>query len=419
MALGLIGTVDLSLVTDRLLSLLRACYDASPMWKENGGSVQKFNIAMSGAMPESVRSKGGCQLSLYLLHVRENPTQKNASVMGRTMLVPFQPLALELSYLLTVYSSDDYRQEQRAMSLALRCLYENPIVRMAVPIAGTTVPEEFTLQLQSESPDELGRVWQAISAPLRLSTIFRASVVFITPEAPTTPVPAPVDRVVVSVDPVLVSVTTSIATWFTGTSTVARPRVRTQTFMPAVAGPGDPFSLVGSGLLGAESSRVYLIDAAGVEQEITGWIDPDPLRSSSRELTLRVPAAGGPPAGSYEICVGSDVAAGDASTRRSARAPLALAAKVGPAANPPVLTPNAAGTFTIAGAGFVPGSTDLFLGTVALSPTGIGPPPAGEFAVAPASISFRPPAGMSAGLYNVRVRANDVESVPAWWVRIP
>ena len=419
MALGLIGTVDLSIVTDRLLGLLKSCYDQSPMWKENGGSVQRFSITMTGAMPESVRSKGGCQLSLYLLHVRESASQKNSSVLGRTLLVPFQPLALELSYLLTVYSNDDYRQEQRAMGLALRCLYENPIVRMTVPLEGTNVPEEFTLQLQSESPDELGRVWQAMSTPLRLSTIFRASVVFIAPEAETTPIAAPVDRVVVSVDPVVVSSTTAQATYFTGSSTAARPRTRTVTLSPAVVGSGDPFLLVGSGLLQAESKRVYLQAPGGPEQEITGWIDPDPAKSSSAAITLRVPPAGAPAAGQYDVYVGSDMAAGDPTTKRSTRTTLMISAKVGPAPNPPILAPSPTGTYTMSGRGFIPATTEVYLGATRLERTLVGPPALGEFAATATTITMHPPATLAAGLYNVRVRVNDVESVPAFWVRRP
>ena len=163
MTLGLIGTLDLSVVTDRMLAQLRDCYEAWPLWDLHGGPVPKFDTSISGSMPEAVRADGGCQLSLYLMHVREDATQRNSPVMGRTLTIPFQPLSLNLYYVLTAFGAADYRQEQRAMSIAMRCLYEHPIVSATVPIDGTNVQEEFTVQMQLETPDELGRIWQAFN----------------------------------------------------------------------------------------------------------------------------------------------------------------------------------------------------------------------------------------------------------------
>jgi hypothetical protein len=426
-ALGLLGTLDLSAVTDRLLQLLRACTDEWPLWDTNQGPIPRFTITVSGAMPESVRGQGGCQLSLYLLHVKEDSAQRNAPVMGRTLTIPFQPLSLNLYYLLTAFSADDYRQEQRAMSIALRCLHANPIVRMVVPIEGTNVQEEFTVQLQAEGPDELGRVWQSFVTPFRLSTVYRASVLFVTPPAAAGTPARPPERIVISADPAQLPFsgqgqvigTTSTVTYFAPSSTAAQPLTRSYDLSPAVVAPGDRFLLLGAGLDQPTGRRVYLLTPGGQEQEVTAWVDPDPARSTASRRLLQVPQAGAPAAGVYQLRVGSDTSAGDTITYRSGSTPFSLAAKVGPAANPPLLT-RAAGVFTLAGVGFVSGSTEVMLGTSALARAPGGTPGPGRFRVTGSTgITFRPPASLEPGLYDVRVRVAGVESPPAWWVMLP
>jgi hypothetical protein len=164
---------------------------------------------------------------------------------------------------------------------------------------------------------------------------------------------------------------------------------------------------------------VYLQPPGGQEQEITAWVDPDPATSTASRRRLQVPQAGTPAAGVYQLRVGSDTAAGDTITYRSGSTPFSLAAKVGPAANPPLLTP-AAGVFSFTGAGFVAGSTEVMLGTVQLALAPGGTPGAGQFRVSGSTgIAFRPPARLEPGLYDVRVRVAGVESPPAWWVMLP
>lgn len=426
MAVGLLGTLDLSVVTDRLLTMLHTYYDNWPRWDLNGGPVPKFNTTFSGAMPESVRGKGGCQLTLYLMHVREDATQRNSPVMGRTLTVPFQPLSLDLYYLLTAFSADDYHQEQRAMSIAMRCLYENPIVTATVPTDSTNnVEEEFVVQMQPESSDELGRVWQAFGTPLRLSCVYRAGVVFVTPKASEAQPASPAKRVVVAPEPATLPFakqgqvvgTRSTVRALAPSSTPASPQVRTYELAPAVVAAGDAFLLLGAGLGGPTSSRVYLLAADGTEQEVTAWADP--AASAASRLALKVPSGAAPPAGVYQLRVGSDTAAGDPLTYRSNATAFSVAAKVGPATNPPLLTPSA-GVYTVAGAGFIAGATDVLLGTAALGATSSGTLGPGEFQVdGPTSIRFRPAAGVPAGVYGVRVRTAGVESAPAWWVTLP
>ena len=85
-----------------------------------------------------------------------------------------------------------------------------------------------------------------------------------------------------------------------------------------------------------------------------------------------------------------------------------------------VSTDPAAGLFTVQGVGFVAAKTEVLLGSTALQRVGAAPA-AGQFRVNPAgtTITFRIPAGLASGRHGVRVRVNQVESDPSWWVDVP
>jgi hypothetical protein len=68
--------------------------------------------------------------------------------------------------------------------------------------------------------------------------------------------------------------------------------------------------------------------------------------------------------------------------------------------------------------GFIAGQTQVLLETLALTEAQ-APPPAGRFSVIDIqTIVFQPPAGLPAGLYGLRIRVNQVESPPSWWVQV-
>ena len=71
------------------------------------------------------------------------------------------------------------------MSGALKWFREHPIVRGTMPIDNRS--KEFTVTMELQTVDEIGRLWQAISSPLRLSAVYRASVIFPEPDPPTPP----------------------------------------------------------------------------------------------------------------------------------------------------------------------------------------------------------------------------------------
>lgn len=440
MALGLLGVLDLSIITDALISLLDDCRDHSPLWNPNNLPTNPgptFTIKITGSMPETVRKDGDCQLSLYLFHVAQDKFQRNSPVMGpRSSVIPQQPMSLDLYYLLTAYADKNYVHEQQAMSIAMRCFYENPIVRKTVSINSQGVKEEFCLTMEVETADELSRLWQSFTTAFRLSAVYKVSVVFITPDVSDTHIAPHPKKIGLSVDPTSLPYasegqvfgTFRTVVYTSPDNTVAKPDIRSFDLSPATVAAGERFLLQGAGLNQATSHRVYLLFPDGTEHEVTSWVVPDPDPShkfrTDSQITLELPTTLGsppntPPAGIYQLRVGSDKTQGDVQTIRSNATPFSIAARIDVTADPPILTPMGS-IFRFSGLGFIVGRTEALLDTVPLTAAS-GSPGAGEFNVNAGltTVSFQPPGNLPSGRYTVRVRVNQVESAPAWWINIP
>ena len=304
------------------------------------------------------------------------------------------------------------------MSMALQFFYQTPIVKLAVTLPGIpgAVNEEFVLTMEVETSDELARLWQAITVPIRLSVVYKVSVVLLTPPA-ALPLAPKVAAMQLAADPATfpyalngqVIGTVRTVTFASLSSTVAKPVILSLDLSPAVAVPGPnlPFILYGANLNLPTSNNVYLLAPDGTETNVTAWMVPG--QTASR-ITLQLPSPG-PPAGVYQLRVGTDVP----SKYRSNSTPFSVAAWIDtssvPQPNPPLLTP-AGGVYTVNGQGFVTGATEVLLDTVALD--------AAHFAVVSAAqLTFTAPAGIASGTYTLRLRVNQVESPPAWWVVVP
>ncbi len=422
-----IGLLDLSAVTDELIRRLRACVQDSLLWDQ----TPRFGIEVSGLPPDALTMRDGCQLSLYLFHVTPDRFQRNAPVTGpfsptgatRVPPLPAQPLSLDLYYLLTAYSAGDYVQEQRAMSIALKCLYES--AQVDFPANGDGAAAKFFLTLEVETVDEIGRFWQATTSPLRLGAIYRVSVIFIRPTLPDPFVLAPPPQRVV---PDVYAVAPSAApVQVFGTVTTVTPLkpgpppvpLTPAELSPATVAPGQAFFLHGAGFQGAPPDHVYLL-AGGAEADVTNtWLNPN-VPSTAARYALKVPANPGRVPGVYQLRVGNDRPANDPAAVRSNATPFSLAALVNPANNPILPAPGGGAPYVLPGGAFdAAGGTEVFLGTVALVAAAGAAPAAGEFLVADAqTIEFLPPP-LPPGLYPVRVRVNYVEALPARWVRLP
>lgn len=428
-------TLDLSAVTDTLIGLVKNQWATAPIWAEIGGSTTSptFTPMFTGLAPDALREGGGPVLSMYLYHVEsDNATESlfwQSQILGQPGGSPtrFLPLALDLFYLLFAYSETSYAQEHEAMSVALRTYHDNPIVRSD---PGAAASWELTLTMEHRSYDELSRLWQATTAPLRMSVVYRAAVVFI--DADTMPAAAQETKSVsllgaspiqlpLPVDddgnayPAVFGSTNDASYVGPGGATVPLTR------SPALVAPGQTLSLAGAGLgVDAVSDGVYLLPPGGAaEVDVTAWAQA--AASTPAKFVLALPAAAGaPPAsapapGVYQLRVGSG-ALGAAGAVRSGATPLSVAAYVDPAGGPVL---SGAASYTVNGAGFVAGATEVLVGTVALTETG-GAPNAGQVNVAASgtSFSFAPPAGTAGTTLPVRVLVNGIESNPALWVSL-
>jgi hypothetical protein len=338
------------------------------------------------------------------------------------------------------------------MSVILKCFHENPIIRTKVTFSGSpseSIQEEFTLTMEIESADSISRFWQAITAPFRLSLMYRVAVVFLTPPAPPTPAKQVVNYSL-AVAPATFPFAQNGQVFGTSSTSVFTPPIVapgdpptvTVDYSPATVVPGQRFFVNGSGLnQGTDYSgpspnpgtsyRVYLLLPPDYKTEVevtTQWKTPDTSPSggiqTAARLVLDLPGTVGgspfdaPEAGVYAIRAGSD-APPDAITNRTDSTSFRVAARVDVPGSPPqpVLT-ESGGTYTVTGLGFVPGGTQVLLETVPLTYV-TDPPAAGEFTVADAgTLTFQPPAGLKGGMYAVRVLVNEVESPPAVWISV-
>ncbi len=429
-------TLDLSAVTDALIGLVKTEWPTAPIWNEIGTPPANspagtqpgptFTPTFTGLAPDAVRNQPGTQLSTYLYHVEPDNAHESlswgAQLLGQVggSATRFLPLALDLYYLLFAYSEVDYHQEHEAMSVALRVFHANPIVRSA---PGILPAWELTLTMEHRSYDELSRLWQATTSPLRMSLVYRAAVVFMDPDL--APVPA--------------RKTTSFSV--SGVGQLPPPAPQTnypQVFgtsrdssyeapggavplasAPACVAAGQTLSLNGSRFGTADASdHVYLLNAdGGGEVDVTTWATAAESTASRFLLTLPTsvgtPPADAPEPGVYQLRVGSGTLGAQGSVRSSST-PFSVAAYTDPTGGPVL---SGAAPYAVTGAGFLAGATEVFVGTEGLAATAATPGP-GQVNVAAAatSLSFSPPTGPPGSVLPLRVRVNGIESDPALWV---
>lgn len=402
-------TFDLSAITDSLIKLVKDAWVSAPLWGEleadspPGPPSPTFTPNFSGLAPDVLPAESGPQLSLFLYHVEPNNAAE--SLFWTPQILPnaapgqpirFIPFALNLFYLMSAYSEDNYHWEQQAMSVALRIFHARPIVRG--PIGAP--PWELTLTMEHRSYDEMSLLWQATATPLRLSVVYRAAVVFLDPDTMPPPAQKTTD-VTVAVEQA--SGVQSGGTELFGTFRRAsylgpdgRPVSFTQA--PATVAPGQQVWLLGANLSG---QPIALLPESGAAIDVSGWVvaaDSTPTR-----VVLQVPDAVGsppgppPPAGRYQIQVGTDLA------------PLTLAAFVDPTGGP--VLPHSP-SVNLTGEGFVAGATDVAVGTMPVPANRITVGAGGE------SLSFPVPEGPAGTVAPVTVRVHGAESDPALWVTL-
>jgi hypothetical protein len=429
--------LDLSIVTDVLRGLLLDAVATSPLF---GGAGPPFSVAVTGQHPESLTTGADCDLNLYLFYVSEDKYVRNQFwsqefVTGQPpgpprQPVAFEPLCLDLSFLLSAQSQTSYVQEQQVMSVAVRALHEHAKVGLATPTPTGQPTSEVTLTMEKPTSDELSRLWQALGAPLRMTAQYKASVVLMTPETGAVREPnpntwaliaAPQDGRGDGIHPHLTGTSRRV-----GFEAPAGPRQYDQTpasFAPAPAAiAGQDFVLRGTQL--QDTDTVFLVthlaDGTVTEQDITAWkvalthpyTSPP---SGGIPVRLRAPSAPGacPPPGRYTLRAGRPAEP----AFRSNDVPVSIAPWIDPAPGPTIAP--AGGLFTCTVANVPAIGAELRLGAARLRRTLAPPPAPGEWRLSGTTLTFRPPSSLAPGTYAVRLRAADVEADPALWAAVP
>ncbi|RPJ61097.1 MAG: DUF4255 domain-containing protein [Acidobacteria bacterium] len=140
-----------------------------------------FDVSLKSPAEETIdQSTTKPKINLFLMRVLENPHAKNQdwAPVGVGEL-QYPPLALDLLYLLTPFSSSKL-DEHRVLGEAMRVFYDHSIVTgsfLLGSLAGTT--EELKLDLRPCDLEELTKVWNAFNKPYRLSVCYDVRMVFI------------------------------------------------------------------------------------------------------------------------------------------------------------------------------------------------------------------------------------------------
>ncbi len=441
------STPDLSDITQVVKGLIETGINQS--------SLNQGNIKVLCDAPDTARiSDGNCHLTLYLLHVGRDPFWRNTPLQGsKAQLNNAQPLSLNLSYLLTAWCDQDFTSEQQAMSIALQTIHSNPIVTqdlIASELLSQWLPAgEFVMSIEADTIEEMSRLWQAITVPMRLSALIKVGVIFVAPLEPVVidkPMPNTVNLAVAPelIEPASPPGTPPVqALLFDGFGLQAPPDNDAVTVGPLVAAGMPPPNLAlpnggvltylggqptlviaGNGLDLAVASKVYLSQPGGSEWEVSDpWrqsVVPNLLELALPDVyadpTVTPPPAATPLPGVYLISVG------DGGTVRSNALPLVIAPRVDNLTNPPTLSLAASGFYEIDGAGFAAsGSTAVNFGTVALGFVAAASPAAGKFVVSAdgTKISFLPPTGSAVKTaYPIALSVNGIAAPTGWVVQL-
>jgi len=422
---------DLSLVTDTLAGFINAAIQASPIYSGPDAPPKPAVTAQHPDAPANTET----QLNLYLFHIAADPHQLNSfwsqaaqSGGGGRQPVAFEPLALDLWYMLSAQSTGSYNHEQQALGVALQALHEHgtfAIPGTSTPPPHSASPAEASLVLESPSFDEMSRLWQALNLPLRATAQYRVSVVFLdgrTPPADAPPVTeanltaAPAGPALDPALPHLVATSRTVHYTDPGpAATAAQAFVQSPaSTAPAPAGvTGQEIMLSGSGL--ADSDRIVLVahGAGGTtETDVTaGWevppAGPPPHRGP---VLLRAPESAPVPPGHYELTVTRPSAPGF----RAGPVPIDVAAWVDASGGP--LLNAAAGLYSFAVRNVPGNGAELRLGAVRLTRIADGADPAaGQWQHSANAVAFRVPEGLAPGPHQIGLRVADVESDPALW----
>jgi len=420
--------LDLGAVTRTLIKVIDLSVNSSPAWPP----LPAPKLAVVPHPPDRLTVDGSA--GLYLYHFTEDPDQKNRPGPSGSDELRFTPMALNLYYVLSAHvdeSDVSTLKEQLIMGLAAKALRDNPIIDDHTSVAGTIVLDpairnggnRLRIYLQPIPAPEAVSYWTAGSLPLRLSAYYQVSVVLLEPDVS----PFLSGRVLrygieifVSGSPRL-EASQSIVTYrlpgeTTDRTAIARPAQVTQ------VGPGDEFTLLGTGLTAGPATLRLRAGGADTPMEADEQWGLQ-VTDEGAFARARLTASGtGVLPGTYgaSITVSRVLQPPGGGPRTlsqsSNEVPLVIA--------PGIQTlgaPDPAGQFTMIGTGYAPApAVDLYVGDARLVPGNAAALAPGEFAVQSATqLVARLPAGLpSSSFVPVRIIVSGSESPPVW-VQVP
>lgn len=388
------------------------------------------SVTVSVAAPDRVvapNAQEASQLNLFLYLVTPNPGWRNEMLPSRDASgrrrLSNPPLALDLHYLLSVYSGGDLHAEI-LLGYAMQLLHERPVltremIRTALnpsPDVGDALPpalralgasgledqiELVKITAQNLNTEEVSKLWTAMQSHFRPTAAYTASVVLIEATRPAhAPLPVlsrgPVDPATgrdrgVAVSPDLAPPLPLL--------TAAAPPGR-----QPVAAIGDTVRLEGRNLDGASREAILSSDRLGVEVAIPELAPTSPPEPADGVLAVSLAAqAATLPAGLYRVAARL-VRPGESVPRVTNRVPLAIAPQI---TNLPLVVARAgdgSATVTIA---FTPTLREGQVAALILGATEHGPQ-AGTASPA-AELTFVIP-DAPVGAHLARLRIDDVES---------
>jgi hypothetical protein len=166
----------ISEVSKTLRDVLWAAFSADPVIL----NLVAVEDAIVFDNPNKTAQQSTNRLSLWLYQVSENEFTKNLppplNAQGNAQKRP--PLTLNLSYLVTPFGPSG-EADLLILGKTLQTLYDSAI--FSVKNAAGPIAEDLRIVLSQLTIEELGRIWESLQEPYRLSVCYQVRVVHILP----------------------------------------------------------------------------------------------------------------------------------------------------------------------------------------------------------------------------------------------
>lgn len=166
------GYLSINTVSRALRRILATAYDADPMVNSLVGG--ETGIVFSN--PTETARDPSHHLSMWLYRITENEFMRNTPAPAEPdrRLRRQPPLALDLSYLITPFTSSG-ENDQVLMGKTMQVLHDNGSIYVRDPL--NLVVDEIRVILCRLPLEEVTRIWEALQEPYRLSVCYLVRVI--------------------------------------------------------------------------------------------------------------------------------------------------------------------------------------------------------------------------------------------------